>query len=176
MVTPELVDRIRQSLQVIMSESDNVRARTRQLGIKDEDLDESTDAIAESVRRIEAAMTAEKGVFFVWKVEPPCRSGRVGGFNDFRRRVSRSLDMDLDRWWNAGGPRLRHEGEDIEALRPLLMHSDCEGDLSPAECAQVAPVLRRVVEAWKGDYDNRPMRFVELLEECAAKGLTIEFC
>lgn len=100
------------------------------------------------------------------------------GFSAFRIQVATSVGiLNLQRWWDCGSPRCQ-EGEDVEALRPLLDHSDCDGALTPSECAQVAPVLRRVVSKWESDaYDTvHGMRFVSLMEECAAKNLTIEFC
>lgn len=35
---------------------------------------------------------------------------------------------------------------------PLLDHSDCEGELSPEECARVAPRLRELVASWPPEF------------------------
>lgn len=59
MISPGLVDQIRQSLQVIVSESDFIRSKTCQLGVKDNDIIESTAAIEAAVQKIETAMCDE---------------------------------------------------------------------------------------------------------------------
>lgn len=56
-IDPKLVDEIRQSLQVILSESDNLRARISQFGISDNDIRASAAAIQAGVERIEAMIS-----------------------------------------------------------------------------------------------------------------------
>ncbi len=66
------------------------------------------------------------------------------------------------------------------ALKPLLNHSDCDGDLSPEECSQIAPRLREVVDAlWpdENDYDRKNgLALAEGMERAAAAGERLEFC
>lgn len=70
-------------------------------------------------------------------------------------------------------------------LKPLLNHSDCEDEMTAAECRQVAPRLREIVEGWSNEpppkpedvessawFDDNPDRraglaLVELMEFCA---------
>lgn len=65
-------------------------------------------------------------------------------------------------------------------LKPLLNHSDCDGDLSPEECAQIAPRLREVVNAlWpdENDYNRKSgLALAEGMERAAAAGERLEFC
>ena len=63
------------------------------------------------------------------------------GFNDFRRRLSFMLDFDLRSMVGFGGERSWNAVPQDDIL-VLLNHSDCEGILSPAECAVVGPRLR----------------------------------
>lgn len=77
------------------------------------------------------------------------------GFNEFRRRLAREEGIDLDRMVGFGLPA--EEAIPWESvttsLRPLLGHSDCDGDLSPSECSQVAPRLEAICRSWTGDDD-----------------------
>ncbi len=64
------------------------------------------------------------------------------------------------------------------ALSPLLHHSDCDGELSPQECARVAPALKAILEQWpEDDYDRQHgLVLVAAMEECAASNEPLEFC
>ena len=63
-------------------------------------------------------------------------------------------------------------------IKPLLNHSDCDGILTPEECAKVAPRLRELVSAWPDDdRDKRnALWLAEGMDEAASKGENIEFC
>jgi hypothetical protein len=67
----------------------------------------------------------------------------------------------LERIWNemieAEGPK-RSWDEIDDPIKPLLNHSDCDGVLTPEECAQVAPRLREIVTLWP----DRMQSYVEL--------------
>lgn len=58
MITAELVNEIRQCLQAILSESDNVKHLARS-GVVDQEIFESTASIEKAAMRIEASMVAE---------------------------------------------------------------------------------------------------------------------
>jgi hypothetical protein len=62
-------------------------------------------------------------------------------------------------------------------LAPLLNHSDCDGDLSPEECATIAPALREVVRGTfeEGSYDYRAGLELAASMERAAAGERLEF-
>lgn len=54
-----------------------------------------------------------------------------------------SFEREQIAWWEAQAGRW----EDVDnPLVPFLHHSDCDGDLSPEQCATVAPALREAVE------------------------------
>lgn len=65
-------------------------------------------------------------------------------------------------------------------LKPLLDHSDCDGDLSPEDCAQVALRLREVIPLiWPNfnDHDaSEGLLLAEGLELAAKSNETFEFC
>jgi len=58
------------------------------------------------------------------------------------------------------------------------MHSDCDGELSPEDCAQVAPRLLELIKNWPDDdYDKREARVLaEGMLECAEAKEALEFC
>lgn len=64
-----------------------------------------------------------------------------------------------------------------DPIKPLLNHSDCEGHLTPEECAAVAPRLRELVDGWEGDFDKyRALELARGMEAAAAAGELLEFC
>ncbi len=72
------------------------------------------------------------------------------GFNRFRKRLAAAIGFDLD---EMDGFKLngRSWNDMKDAIKPLLNHSDCDGDLTPDECRQVEPRLREIVSAWPDD-------------------------
>lgn len=80
-------------------------------------------------------------------------------FNAFRERLSKYIDKCDD------------------PLVMLINHSDCDGELTPEECAKIAPRLRAVVELWK-DQDIDKGRALELakgMEEAVRRNEPLEF-
>ena len=64
-----------------------------------------------------------------------------------------------------------------------LNHSDCEGDLSPEECRQVAPRLRELVKSWPDDeesergWDKRAaLELAGDMDACADNAEPLIFC
>lgn len=77
------------------------------------------------------------------------------GFMDFRKRLASEIGVDLEKMngfiEKNGLPWYRV----VDAIKPLLDHSDCDGELSPDECLTVASRLRELVADWPdGDYDK----------------------
>ncbi len=113
-----------------------------------------------------------------------------GGFGRFREALAEHEGFKLNEMhgfcapWRGDGPEAhpnRSWDEIASPLKPLLNHSDCDGDLSPEECAQIAPRLREVVDAiWPegGDgYDREHgLLLAEGLELAASEGERFEFC
>lgn len=119
-----------------------------------------------------------------------CPHWSYGGFNDFRTRLAASEGFDLDEMQGFGKGEYftddRVHGtrpwDEIDTpLKPLLNHSDCDGHLTPEECAQVAPRLREVVNGWPDTIEHHYHRLSALnlaacMEACAAAGENLEFC
>jgi len=114
-------------------------------------------------------------------------SWSYSGFNDFRRRLARDIGFDLNEmmgfskgfhWQDGYAPGTRPWSEIDDPIVPLLNHSDCEGELSPQECAQVAPRLRELVTPWpEHDYDrHNALVLAEAMGRCACDGEALVFC
>jgi hypothetical protein len=109
-------------------------------------------------------------------------------FSRFRRALAtfEGIDIDAMRGFTQGGK----PWESVTTpLKPLLDHSDCDGDLSPEECATVAPRLRQVIdEIWPAatsTWEQNPeasihrsngLLLAEGMEAAAASSEPLEFC
>lgn len=119
-----------------------------------------------------------------------CPHWSYSGFNVFRTRLAASEGFDLDEMQGFGKgeyftaervPGTRSWDEIDTPLKPLLNHSDCDGLLTAAECAQVAPRLREVVNGWPDTIETQYDRWSALhlahcMDVCAASGENLEFC
>ena len=109
-----------------------------------------------------------------------CPQWAYDRFSQFRSRLAEAEGFNLREMQGFGG----HQGWDgVESdLKSLLNHSDCAGDLTPAECAQVFPRLRQIVEGWDlddpaFDYDRRNgLVLATCMEACARNDTALEFC
>lgn len=106
-----------------------------------------------------------------------------GGFTRFREALAKHEGIDLsvmDGFRRYGDDRPRQSWDDVTTpLKPLLNHSDCDGELSPAECRQVAPRLREVIDAvWPDDcYDRRQgLALADGMDDAAEANEPLEFC
>ncbi|MFJ7916106.1 MULTISPECIES: hypothetical protein [unclassified Lysinibacillus] len=95
------------------------------------------------------------------------------GFGNFRKRLAEQIGMDLDNMEGFGGNVPFHIYQDD--IIPLLDHSDCDGELTPDECKQVAPRLRELVSGWE-DYDKlNALKLADGMELAANRGESLEF-
>lgn len=99
------------------------------------------------------------------------------GFRRFRTALADHEGVDLDQMEGFGGDQ---PWEPVTtALKPLLDHSDCEGEITPQDCATTAPRLRQVVAAiWPdGSHDRRAgLMLAEGMEAAAEADEPLEFC
>jgi hypothetical protein len=107
-----------------------------------------------------------------------------GGFNLFRERLAQHIGIDLSSMDGFGG-----EGDwaSVQSpLRHLLDHSDCEGDLSVEQAAELAPALEKALaeiseplapgDDVRWDYDVRAgADLVALLRLCVEERVPVEF-
>lgn len=63
--------------------------------------------------------------------------------------------------------RLIPDGQN-DPIRIFLGHSDCDGELSPDECALIAPRIRYLIKDWdREDYDRKnATELADAMEEC----------
>jgi hypothetical protein len=77
-----------------------------------------------------------------------------GGFNSFRRKVASSIGINLDEMYGFQGSNPWETVNDD--VKIFLDHSDCDGVLTPEECAKVWPRLQEIIGKWdKGDFSNQ---------------------
>ena len=102
-------------------------------------------------------------------------SWSYSGFDKFRHRLAQEVEIDLDMMDGFGGDIPFDSIND--QIKPLLDHSDCEGELTPEECATVAPRLRELVSNWDyEDYDKRHALYLaEGMDEAASNNENLRF-
>lgn len=97
-----------------------------------------------------------------------------GLFAEFRRELAALEGFELGEMRGFDGERSWDEV--TTPLAPFLNHSDCDGDLSPEECAQVWPRLADLLPLLPQEYDRiNGAGLVEDMRECAASGQRLEF-
>lgn len=112
-------------------------------------------------------------------------SWSYGGFGRFRERLAKVCGFDLETMEGFGGseqrPWVAPWTGTAGDLIPLLHHSDCEGEISPQDCARVAKRLREVLahneftqDLYDYDRDNG-LLLAEGMEACARDGVALEF-
>jgi hypothetical protein len=98
-----------------------------------------------------------------------------GLFHDFRCKLAREIGMNLDKMDGFGGT-LSFDTFDDDII-PLLDHSDCEGELTPEECARVAPRLRQLIASWPPeDFIQEAISLAEGMEYAAKMNELFYFC
>ncbi len=103
------------------------------------------------------------------------------GFNLFRAHLARDIGIDLWSMDGFGGYQEWPSATD-DPIIDLLNHSDCDGDLSPKQCAVIAPRLRELVSKWPdGDWEVEQDRALAILlaegmEDATAKKQHFKFC
>lgn len=103
-------------------------------------------------------------------------------FSIFRGALAAHEGIDLDRmegFRNKGDDRARVSWDGVTSpLVPLLNHSDCDGELTPDECRQVAPRMRAVVSViWPpGHYNHEAgLLLADGMDAAAAAGEPLQF-
>jgi hypothetical protein len=98
------------------------------------------------------------------------------GFHRFRKRLALALGLNLDEMIGFGGKRSWDTVDD--PIKGLLDHSDCEGDLTPAQCRIIASRLREMVAAWADDdHDKKSgLELAKGMEASANADESLKFC
>jgi hypothetical protein len=147
-------------------------------------------------------------------------SWSYSGFNHFRRLLAADIGIEIydmqgyftEEERNAAFKAIREEREPEwpekrpwseidDPLVPFFNHSDCDGGLTPEQCAAIGPRIKELVLKWpdkitaktsdpdqaikKGywaerEFDNydkmMALKLVEGMETCAEKGVNLEYC
>ena len=75
--------------------------------------------------------------------------GPYSSFNEFRIRLANSIGIDLKEYIGYSFKGTKDEALIDHPLMPLFNHSDCDGELTPDECKQIAEGLDMVLKASK---------------------------
>lgn len=101
-------------------------------------------------------------------------------FSAFRRAVAASAGINLNTMagYAKEGRLFRPWSCINDPIVPLLNHSDCEGELTPEECRQVAPRLREIVSQWDDEncYKQVGLELADLMQWCADNNDPLLFC
>lgn len=111
-----------------------------------------------------------------WQPDDP--SWAYGGFMRFRKRLATGIGIDLEEMFGFSEEGGRMWGDIDSPLVAFLNHSDCDGELSAAECEKVRPALIEAMKSWpEDDYDRvQGTRLAEYMAVCAVRGVPLDFC
>lgn len=86
------------------------------------------------------------------------RAGSYSGFHLWRTMLAQRLGFDLEEYWaNNGQPKTDFE--------PLLMHSDCDGYLTPRECKQMIKPMEELIKKCEEELKNPWTRILKSPQE-----------
>jgi hypothetical protein len=96
-------------------------------------------------------------------------------FHRFRCRVAEAIGIKLDEMSGFGGDK--SWAEINSPLAVFLDHSDCEGELSPSQCALMIEPLKKIVLRWpESDYDRvHGLLLVEGMERAVKTNQHLQF-
>jgi hypothetical protein len=123
----------------------------------------------------------------------PTAQWSYGGFHRFRTLLAAEDAIDLENMAGFTGT-LDFSGDPpppgipwdavTTTLAPLLSHSDCDGELTPAECSAILPRLKEIRLKWgeaddplgEREWDVQHLdALVEVVTYCAATGVNALF-
>lgn len=89
------------------------------------------------------------------------------GFDRFRCKLAESIGIEFHDMIGYGG----HKGWNgiRDDIKPLLNHSDCDGELTPEECQVIYPRLLKLIADWPQNTEENDYDYYMGLE--LAKGL-----
>jgi hypothetical protein len=108
--------------------------------------------------------------------------GRMYGFYDFDfAKAFREGGMERVKELDEASGEKRSWDEIDDPIKPLLNHSDCDGQLTPEECATIAPRLRELVSKWPDmgihGYDREHAeRLADLMDRSVELNVPLQFC
>lgn len=106
-----------------------------------------------------------------------CWHGPYSYFNAFRAQIAKVVHIDLHAMYGFGGDVPWSSIRD-EPLVILLNHSDCDGEISPADAAALARRLREIIPLipdHPDDVRGDAIKFATGCEAAAASNEYVEF-
>ena len=120
--------------------------------------------------------------------DAPTAHWSYGGFHRFRTLLASEEGFDLEymQGFYEGGGEARPWSDVNTTLAPLLNHSDCDGELTPAECTAILARLKEIRVTWAAgaarnaediyEYDVRHLDdLIDVVTYCAATGRNVDF-
>lgn len=103
-------------------------------------------------------------------------------FHMFRQRIARMAGINLDEMEGYSDPGKPWSDVD-DPLVPLLHRSDCDGEISPADCERLAPRLLQLLDAWQESDGDALYAYAQLngrklvrgMENCIAMDHSLQF-
>lgn len=81
-----------------------------------------------------------------------CWHGPYSSFNEFRLALAKCIGIDIEEYRGYGNPSATKDLKSIDhGIRPLLDHSDCDGELSPEEAKMIADGLQDILNRIEKD-------------------------
>ena len=77
-----------------------------------------------------------------------CWHGPYSSFNNFRKALASQIDIDLNDYAGYGEKGIKNLESIPHDIMPLLNHSDCDGELSPDECAKIAKGIDSILASF----------------------------
>ena len=97
------------------------------------------------------------------------------GFNRFREILAKEINVDLKSMQGFNGQNSWDTVKDN--IKPLLDHSDCDGELTVKECKMVAPRLKQLIKKWPESYDKiQAHKLINDMLNCVEKKVPLTFC
>jgi hypothetical protein len=99
-----------------------------------------------------------------------------GGFHNFRKRLGKEIQIELDSMEGFGGSQ---SWDTIHSpIKELLHHSDCDGILTPEQCKRIYPELLLLIQNWEPDDCDKvkSIKLAETMKDCAEEEVDLVFC
>lgn len=99
--------------------------------------------------------------------------GPYSSFGDWRKKIAKLKGFNLTDMIGFGGDTEWSIEQISDPLYPLLNHSDCDGSLSPKECALIAHGLSEIIPIanatmqpdWDSHQKEEHYYFIELVDQ-----------
>lgn len=92
-----------------------------------------------------------------------CWRGSYLMFNKFKYDLVMQILVDFNESLGKNEEEFILSNSIFQKIKPLLHHSDCEGELSPEECEQIAKGLDRILDGFSDEIAEESELFRKLI-------------